>query len=435
MSRCRYVEYRGEIVAVGGDMYQSVRAVVDELTEDGMKVIAVAYKKTAADTIERDAADFTLLGYLAFFDPPKASAAEAIERLKKLKVDVRILTGDDIKTTVSVCSRLGVDTSAVLTGGELLKISENDLPIRVENTRVFAELTPRQKSEIVEILQKNGHCVGFMGDGMNDLPAELKANVGISVDTAAETVKEGADIILLKKDLNVLERGITEGRRAFANMTKYIKITASSNFGNICAVVAASIFLPFLPMTSLQLLLLNLLYDILCLILPWDNVDAEQLEKPIQWNGKNLGRFMLRFGSISSCFDILTFAFLFFILCPAVAGGTFSTLDAGGQLEFITLFHTGWFLESMWTQVMILHLLRTSKIPFVESRPSRPVFWVTIVGVLLFSLFTVTPVGELLGLTAMPMPYYVFLVIVVLCYLLTVSVVKSVYFKKHKELL
>lgn len=180
-------------------MYQSVRAVVDELTEDGMKVIAVAYKKTAADTIERDAADFTLLGYLAFFDPPKASAAEAIERLKKLKVDVRILTGDDIKTTVSVCSRLGVDTSAVLTGGELLKISENDLPIRVENTRVFAELTPRQKSEIVEILQKNGHCVGFMGDGMNDLPAELKANVGISVDTAAETVKEGADIILLKK--------------------------------------------------------------------------------------------------------------------------------------------------------------------------------------------------------------------------------------------
>lgn len=274
-----------------------------------------------------------------------------------------------------------------------------------------------------------------MGDGMNDLPAELKANVGISVDTAADAVRESADVILLEKDLNVLERGILEGRRAFVNMKKYIKITASSNLGNICAVVAASIFLPFLPMTSLQLLLLNLLYDMLCLILPWDNVDSEQLEKPAGWDGKNLGRFMLRFGPISSVFDILTFAFLFFVLCPAVCGGAFSQLDAAGQAVFAATFHTGWFLESMWTQVLIIHLLRTYKLPFVQSKPSKSVFAVTIAGIFMFSILTVTPIGQYMGLSALPIGYYGFLVCDVLCYLILVSIAKHVYLKKHRELL
>ncbi|MCD8048252.1 MAG: magnesium-translocating P-type ATPase [Clostridia bacterium] len=435
VSKCCFVEYRGKAEPITEDINESVHAVVDDLTEDGMKVVAVAYKSTEAETLGEDASDFTLLGYLAFFDAPKKSAAEAIERLKKLKVDVRVLTGDDVNTTVSICSRLGIETEFVMTGAEMEKTDENELPLIIEKTKVFAELTPRQKAEIIEILQKNGHCVGFMGDGMNDLPAEMKANVAISVDTAADAVKECADIILLEKDLNVLENGIIEGRRAFANMTKYIKITASSNFGNICAVVAASIFLPFLPMTSLQLLLLNLLYDILCLILPWDNVDLEQLEKPISRNGKNLGRFMLRFGPISSVFDMLTFAFLFFVLCPKVCGGGFSQLGDAAQLKFITLFHTGWFLESMWTQVMILHLLRTPKIPFAQSRPSHPVFWVTIAGILLFPVFTVTPIGHFMGLTALPVRYYLFLVCDVMGYLFFVSIAKNIYFKKNKELL
>ncbi|MCD7862408.1 MAG: magnesium-translocating P-type ATPase, partial [Lachnospiraceae bacterium] len=435
VSRCRYVQFKGAQIPIQGNSVQDAHAIVDEMTEDGMKVLAVACRRTSASVLSGEESDFILLGYLGFFDVPKKSAAEAMERLKELKVDVRVLTGDDQKTAISICSRLGIETNHILTGAELELISENELPMLIERTTVFAELALRQKAQIVELLQKNGHSVGFLGDGMNDLPAELAANVGISVDTAAEAVKESADVILLKKDLNVLEQGILEGRQAFANMAKYIKITASSNFGNICAVVIASVLLPFFPMTSLQLLLLNLLYDTLCLILPWDNVDTEQLEAPIHWTGKNLGRFMCRFGPISSVFDVLTFAFLFFVLCPSLCGDSFAGLDASGQAAFISLFQTGWFLESMWTQVLILHLLRTSKIPFLQSKPSHAVFLVTILGVVLFTIFTVTPVGGYLGLTALPMGYYGFLLLDVICYLLAISGAKYFYFKKHKELL
>lgn len=435
LSKCRYAEFRGNRIDVTEETLDSVHAVTDELTEDGMKVIAVAYRNTGETVLDTENSDFILIGYLAFFDAPKKSAALTIESLKDLNVDVRVLTGDDVKTTLSVCTRLGIDTECILTGADFEKLSENDIPVSVENTKVFAELSPRQKSRIIDILQKNGHSVGFMGDGMNDLNAELKANVGISVDTAADAVKESADVILLEKDLNVLKRSIMEGRKAFVNMTKYIKITASSNLGNIFAVVVASILLPFFPMTSLQLLLLNLLYDSLCLILPWDNVDDEQTEKPIRWDGKTLGRFMLRFGPISSLFDILTFAFLFFVLCPFVCNGMYSQLDATGQLLFVSTFQTGWFLESMWTQVLILHLLRTSKIPLAQSSASRPVFAVTIAGVVLFSLLTVTPIGSYMGLTALPAIYYLFLIVDVLFYLCFVSVAKYFYFKKHRELL
>ncbi len=432
---CGHAMFRGERLTMEGDARESVHAVVDELMEDGMKVIAVACRQTQETVLTGEEGDFTLLGYLAFFDAPKASAAEAIDRLKRLKVDIRVLTGDDEKTTISVCERLKLDTDSVITGAELADISEDELPLRVEHTRIFAELAPKQKAMIVEILQRNGHAVGFLGDGMNDLPAELQADVGISVDTAAEAVRECADVILLKKDLNVLEQGILEGRKAFVNMTKYIKITASSNFGNICAVVVASVLLPFFPMTSLQLLLLNLLYDILCLILPWDNVDTEQLEMPIRWAGKSLRRFMLRFGPISSVFDVLTFAFLYFVLCPQVCGGSFRELTASGQAAFVAVFQTGWFLESMWTQVLILHLLRTSKIPQLQSKASPAVARATLLGIVLFTIFTVTSAGGYLGLTAMPAKYYGFLVVNVICYLAAVSMAKRGYYKKNRELL
>lgn len=435
LSKCRYAEFRGERVSVTDDTIQSVHAVTDELTEDGMKVLAVAYRNTSRSVLDSDNSDFILIGYLAFFDAPKKSASETIKNLKNLNIDVRVLTGDDVKTTLSICSRIGIETDFVLTGADFAGLSENDIPLCVEKTKVFAELSPKQKARIIEILQKNGHNVGFMGDGMNDLPAELRANVGISVDTAADAVKESADVIFLEKDLNVLKRSILEGRKAFANMTKYISITASSNLGNIIAVVVASVLLPFFPMTSLQLLLLNLLYDTLCLIMPWDNVDSEQLEKPARWSGNHLGRFMSRFGPISSVFDIITFAFLFFVLCPAVCGGAFSQLDSVGQLAFISTFQTGWFLESMWTQVMILHLLRTPKIPFVQSKPSKSVFGVTIVGVVLLSVLTVTPLGSYIGLTALPVGYYLFLALDVILYLCSVSIAKHFYFKNHGELL
>lgn len=435
--RCSHVEYKGQRLPMGPDAAASVHAVADEMLEDGMKVLAVACKPMKGRTARpEDMQELTLLGYLAFFDAPKKTAAAAVARLRELHVGVRVLTGDQKSVAVSVCRRLGIDTDRVLTGPELEALSENDAPMRIERTAVFAELSPRQKARVVAVLRANGHTVGFLGDGMNDLPAILESDVGISVDTAAQAVKEGADVILLKKDLNVLGEGIWEGRRAFCNLSKYIRITASSNFGNIVSIVIASVLLPFFPMTAVQLLLLNLLYDLLCLALPWDHVDPEACARPLEWSGRTLGRFMRFFGPLSSIFDLLTFAWLFFVLCPAVCGGGFFQLAEEAQrLRFIALFQTGWFLESMWTQVLILHLLRTAKAPLLQSRPSRPVMLVTGLGIVLFTGLTFTPLGRLIGLTALPPVYFAFLAAMVALYLLLVSLAKGRYVKKYRELI
>ncbi len=435
--RCKYFEYKGKRSAMGSDGLTSVHAIVDEILEDGMKVLAVAYKPLEQEWIDtKDEQDFILLGYLAFFDAPKHTAAAAIRKLRDLHVGIRVLTGDQKSVAVSICRRLGIETEKTLTGEELERLNDDEMPIRIERTTVFAELSPKQKVQILQMLQDNGHTVGFLGDGMNDLPAMVESDVGISVDTAADAVKESADVILLKKDLNVLEEGIKEGRKAFFNVSKYIKITASSNFGNIFSIVIASVFLPFFPMTSIQLLLLNLLYDMLCLVLPWDHVDEDTCSQPLEWSGRTLGRFMRFFGPISSIFDIVTFAYLFFVLCPSVCGGSFASLSGSGeQLRFIALFQTGWFLESMWTQVLILHLLRTKKVPLFQSRPSRPVMLVTMLGILLFTVLTFTPIGHLIGLASLPLTYFGFLIVIVLLYLLLVTMAKTWYIKRHHELL
>ena len=286
-------------------------------------------------------------------------------------------------------------------------------------------------------MRQNGHTVGFLGDGINDIPALCEANVGISVDTAVDAAKDAADVVLLQKDLGVLEQGILEGRKTFTNMLKYIKITASSNFGNIFSIVCASAFLPFLPMTALQILLLNLLYDSLCIVLPWDKLDEEETLAPRDWSGKTLGRFMLSFGPISSLFDIATFLFLYYVLCPAFFGGaTYLNLtDPVMKGKYVALFQTGWFLESMWTQVLILHFLRTRKIPFIQSSPSVPVMTVTLLGIVLFTVITFTPAAGIFGLTRLPLWYFLFLFVVVLLYMLLTTVVKTFYQKKYHELI
>ena len=316
-------------------------------------------------------------------------------------------------------------------------MTDAKLATTVEKIHVFAELTPGQKVRLVSALEQNGHTVGFLGDGINDIPALCEANVGISVDTAVDAAKDAADVVLLQKDLGVLEQGILEGRRTFTNMLKYIKISASSNFGNILSIVCASAFLPFLPMTSLQILLLNLLYDVLCIILPWDNVDEEETLSPRDWSGKTLGRFMLSFGPISSLFDMATFLFLYFFLCPLLCGGTtFTNLtDPTMQLQYIAIFQTGWFLESMWTQVLILHFLRTRKMPFVQSRPSTPVVCITLAGIVAFTGITFTKSATLFGLVNLPLWYFVFLLVVALLYMLLTTVVKTLYQKKYHELI
>ena len=431
--KCTYAEYRGEVYPMD---IQSVHHIIDEMQEDGMKVIAVAYKNINKKYImPDDENDLILLGYLTFFDAPKKSAQEAIEQLKKLNVPIKVLTGDSERVAVSVCRRLNLDTDNVIVGEKLSELKDDELSILCEKTTIFAQLSPKQKAKIIKILQENGHTVGFLGDGMNDLHAILQSDVGISAEGATEALQEAADVILLKKDLNILEEGILEGRKVFVNMSKYIRITASSNFGNILAVVIASVLLPFFPMTSIQLLLLNLLYDVLCLILPWDTVDEELYCQPRDWSGKTLGRFMLFFGPISTIFDLTTFIFLFFWLCPTISGGTFASLNHESQQIFITLFQTGWFLESMWSQVLILYSLRSKKIPFIQSKPAKPVILVTIIGIILFTIMTIIPVGHFVGLTKMPLSYFVFLLLVVLLYISLVTIAKSWYVKKYKELI
>ena len=439
VSRCSHVEFCGEILPMEKDRILSVSSVVDEMLQDGMKVIAVARKKIEKqDQITpADENNMILMGYLAFFDAPKKTAKTSVEALKRLKVTPKILTGDQADVAASICRRVGISSESILTGVELDQMTDDELGKAVENIHVFAELTPGQKVRLVSALRQNGHTVGFLGDGINDIPALCESNVGISVDTAVDAAKDAADVVLLQKDLGVLEQGILEGRKTFTNMLKYIKITASSNFGNIFSIVCASAFLPFLPMTSLQILLLNLLYDILCIILPWDNVDEEETLSPRDWSGKTLGRFMLFFGPISSLFDIVTFLFLYYILCPVLCGGAtyLNIVDPVMQSQYVALFQTGWFLESMWTQVLILHFLRTRKIPFVQSSPSIPVVCTTFAGIIAFTALTFTKGAGVIGLTKLPIRYFLFLFVVVLLYMFLTTVVKIVYQKKYHELI
>lgn len=439
LQRCSQVEYRGQIFRIEADSRQSAASVVDEMLQDGMKVIAVARKDIGRQNMltAADEADMILVGYLAFFDAPKKTAKASVAALTRLQVIPKILTGDQADVAVSVCRRVGIAAAGVLTGDKLDAMTDSELSAAVEKVHVFAELAPAQKVRVVAALQQNGHTVGFLGDGINDIPVLCEANVGISVDTAVDAAKDAADVVLLQKDLGVLEQGILEGRKTFTNMLKYIKITAGSNFGNIFSIVCASAFLPFLPMTSLQILLLNLLYDVLCIILPWDNVDEEELLSPRDWSGRTLGRFMLSFGPLSSLFDIATFLFLYYFLCPMLCGGvTYLQLtEPAMRLQYASLFQTGWFLESMWTQVLILHFLRTRKLPFVQSKPSAPVIFITLAGIVAFTALTFTKAATLFGLTVLPPWYFVFLLAVALMYMLLTTLIKGLYQKRYRELI
>ncbi len=435
LEKCTSFEYRNQIVSLDDESRAKALEMTGDMALDGMKLVAVAYKKMAGSTITvQEESELTLAGFLAFFDAPKQSALSAIEKLKAQNISVRVLSGDKKQVTQSICRRLKLNTDRMMTGKELSDLKDDEILQRVETTEVFAELTPEQKQLVIRILQQNGHTVGFLGDGLNDVSAISACDAGISVENAVPALKECANVILLKKDLNILEEGIIQGRKAFMNMTKYIQITASSNFGNIFSIVLASVLLPFFPMTGLQLLLLNLLYDTLCLSFPWDNVDEEQCRKPLEWSGRHLGSFMRFFGPVSSLFDILTFVFLYFVLCPSLCGGAYETLSAAAQNQFASIFQTGWFLESLWTQVLILLLLRTEKIPFVQSMPSVPFQVVTVCGIILFTALVYTPIGTSVGLCPLPFRYYGFLLGIAASYLALMTLAKKQYVRKHKAL-
>jgi Mg2+-importing ATPase len=432
------VEYGDQIMPLTEEMRQIVRQKACELNREGMRVLAVAQKNDAAAVGQLSAADeseMILIGYLAFLDPPKETAAPAIQALDHHGVKVKVLTGDSENVTAYICGRVGLQAGSILLGEDLDRMNEEEFSQAVEKTDVFAKLSPLQKARVVSCLRRNGHHVGYMGDGINDAAAMRASDVGISVDTAVDIAKESADIILLQKDLMVLDTGIREGRRTYGNLIKYIKMTASSNFGNTLSVLMASAFLPFLPMAALHLILLNLIYDISCTAIPWDNVDEEFEAKPRQWNANGIGSFMLWMGPVSSVFDIATYLLMFFVICPPICGGTYGVLDASGKALFISLFQTGWFIESMWSQTLVIHMIRTAKIPFLQSRASWQLSLLSLLGIAFLTIIPYTDIGTQIGLHALPAYYFAWLAALVLGYMSLATIVKKLYIHHYHELL
>jgi len=430
-----HVEYRGEIIPLTEDIRQEVLAEVGQLNRQGLRVLGVGYKSGLREDYAytvTDESDMILTGYLAFLDPPKPSAAPAIQALLEHGVRTKILTGDNEKVTQAICEKVGLDVEQMLLGADIDQMTDQEMAEAVESVTVFAKLSPDQKARIILQLKKNGHVVGYMGDGINDAPSMKVADVGISVDTAVDIAKETADVILLDKDLMVLETGIVEGRKVYANMTKYIKMTVSSNFGNIFSLLVASIFLPFLPMAPVHLIVLNLVYDLSCVALPFDNVDQDFLKQPHTWEAKSITRFMVWMGPISSVFDILTFIFLYFIIVPLVTGYHY-VHGSESALQFIILFQTGWFIESMWSQTMVIHMLRTAKVPFVQSRPAWLVILTTLVAAFFVTSLPYGPLVNILRLAPLGLPYFLFLICIIFLYMFSVTVIKKFYIKKYKE--
>ena len=423
---CAYTERQGRVVPLTEKMREQVLKSVSMLNEKGLRVLGLAQRTNPSPagvfSVE-DEREMVLIGYLAFLDLPKPTTAGAVEALQSHGVDVKVLTGDNEKVARCICDMVGIPSERMLLGEELEKMTDQELRIRAEEASIFAKLSPEQKARVVEALRENGHSVGYLGDGINDSAAMKASDVGISVDNAVDIAKECAQVILLKKDLLVLEEGVLEGRSVYANMMKYIRLTAASNFGNMFSVLAASVFLPFLPMEALQILLLNMVYDLACTALPWDQVDGEELRRPAVWDAGSVEKFMFRMGPVSSIFDILTYLLLYFVVCPAACGGGYRVLDPAGRAAFAALFQTGWFVESMWTQTLVIHVVRTGKIPFLQSRASAPVLASTLLSVGVLTALPFLPFGRSFGLAALPAGYFGWLALVTAGYMAAAALV------------
>ncbi|MBI6635468.1 magnesium-translocating P-type ATPase [Pseudomonas paralactis] len=420
LSVCTSVRHGDVNEALSEELLARIRQVTAAFNEEGLRVVAVAAQPMPAgrDTYSlADENNLTLIGYVAFLDPPKESTAPALKALKAHGVAVKVLTGDNELVTAKICREVGLAQQGLLMGNDIEAMTDVELAQAVETTNVFAKLTPSHKERIVRLLKANGHVVGFMGDGINDAPALRTADIGISVDSAVDIAKEAADIILLEKSLMILEEGVLEGRRTFANMLKYIKMTASSNFGNVFSVLVASAFIPFLPMLPMHLLVQNLLYDISQIAIPFDNVDDEMLAMPQRWQPGEVGRFMLFFGPISSIFDITTFALMWYVF------------DANTP-DHQTLFQSGWFVVGLLTQTLIVHMIRTPKIPFLQSRAALPLMLMTGVIMAVGIFLPMGPLAHYFKLQALPSLYFVFLPVILLAYMALTQAVKGYYIRK-----
>lgn len=419
---CSLVEKNGEVVEFTKELREEAIAVYEKYNEEGLRVVALAQKNDIHDVTSfgiSDENNMVLLGFVGFLDPPKESAKTAIEALKKHGVKVVVLTGDSQGVAVNVCNKVDINIENRLTGKQIDEMTDEQLKQACEKCNLFSKLSPFQKKRIVQMYQENGHTVGYMGDGINDSPPLRQSDVGISVDSAVDIAKETADIILLQKDLNVLEEGVIGGRKTFANISKYLKTATSGNFGNMLSVMIASIFLPFLPLLPIHILIQNLLCDFAQLGMPFDNVDAEYIEKPRKWDTKSIRRFMFSLGTISTILDVLCFLVLWYVL-------KFNTI----QQE--ALFQTGWFVFGIISQTLIIHMIRTRKIPFIQSRCSKQLVISTITITIITLIIGFTSIARIFDLAVLPYSYLGWLIILMGIYIVIIQIVKKIYIKKYK---
>ena len=408
-------------------MDEHMRAIVlktsKKLNEEGLRVLLVAIKEYDEGPLTysvADEANMVLTGFIGFLDPAKPSAKPAIEGLRKLGVNIKVLTGDNEIVTKKICRDVGIPINHVLLGNDLEKMSDEELLQKIDEITILAKLSPIQKSRVVKLLQQKGHTVGFMGDGINDAAALRDADVGISVDTAVDIAKESADIILLEKDLKVLRKGVIYGRRTFGNIIKYIKMTASSNFGNMFSMLGASALLPFLPMLPIQILVNNLLYDISQISIPWDRMDEDFLEKPQKWDAGGISRFMVIIGPISSIFDYATFALMYFFF-------------KANSVEHQSMFQSGWFIESLLSQTLIVHMIRTKKIPFIQSWATAPVVALTSLVMAIAIFIPFSSFAGILKMEPLPLSYFPWLLAILVCYCVLTQLVKKWFIKQFNQ--
>lgn len=417
---CSHAEFDKTVQRFTPELKQVAKRISERMNKQGMRVLAVAQKSyldKECNFSVKDESDMVLIGFLAFLDPPKQSAVSAIKQLREYGIEVKILSGDNDAVVRTIARQVGIETKNALTGPDFAEMREEERKEAVKETTVFSKLTPLQKTEIITLLQEQQNTVGFLGDGINDASALRQSDIGISVDSAVDIAKESADIILLEKDLMVLGDGVIEGRKTFGNITKYIKMTASSNFGNMFSVMAASAFLPFLPMLPIHLLIQNLLYDISQIGIPFDRMDAEYLRKPRKWDASDLSRFMIFIGPISSIFDIVTYLVMWYVFgCDSI--------------EHQTLFQSGWFIEGLLSQTLIVHMIRTRKIPFIQSCASWPVTRLTFLIMAIGILIPFTPFGNSIGLEPLPFSYFPWLIGILLSYCVLTQIIKNWYIRR-----
>lgn len=420
LSICSMVDYKGQVSPITKEIKENIRKISKNLNKDGLRVIAVCQKNDIENIDEfsvNDEKNMILLGFIGFLDPPKESAKSSIEKLNNAGIRVVVLTGDNAEVTKCICKKVGIRSKRIVEGNQIEKLTDIAILRLLKNTNIFVKLSPIQKARIVRLLKESGNVVGYMGDGINDAPSLTNSDVGISVDTAVDIAKESADIILLKKDLHVLLDGVTEGRKTFGNLMKYIKMATSFNFGEVMSVIIASVALPFLPETPIQLLVEGLLYDFGQLTLPFDNVDEEYLQKPRQFNIKSLKDFMLFMGPLSSAFDLIVFASLWFIF----------------NLREVALFQTVWFTYSIISNLLGMHIIRTANIPFVQSNAHKMVYLSSILLSVVGIIVPFTWLGKTIGLVPIPLPYMTIIIGVPILYCFVAMFAKKVYIKKHGE--